>query len=114
MSQAEQDRRIDYVEFTVTDMGTAKAFYTKAFGWKFSDYGADYMSFEDGRLTGGFHTRGTVGIPLVIIYALDLEAAERSVTGAGGTVVERHEFPGGRRFHFRDPAGNVLAVWSDK
>jgi hypothetical protein len=102
------------VEFTVTDMGAAKAFYAKAFGWKFTDYGPDYVSFEDGRLTGGLHTRGTVGIPLVIIYALDLGSAERSVTEAGGTVAERHEFPGGRRFHFRDPAGNVLAVWSDK
>ena len=113
MSPAEQDRRIDYVEFTVTDMDATKAFYTKAFGWKFTDYGPDYTAFEDGRMGGGFHKRGVVGSPLVILYALDLAAAERSVTEAGGTVVERHEFPGGRRFHFRDPGGNVLAVWSD-
>ena len=114
MSQAEQDRRIDYVEFTVTDMDAAKAFYAKAFGWKFTDYGPDYTAFEDGRLAGGFHTRGVVGSPLVILYAVDLAAAERSVTEAGGTVVEHHEFPGGRRFHFRDPGGNVLAVWTDQ
>jgi uncharacterized protein len=23
-------------------------------------------------------------------------------------------FPGGRRFHFADPSGNELAVWSDQ
>jgi len=114
MTQAEHDRRIDYVEFTVGDMESAKEFYAKVFGWKFTDYGPDYTAFEDGRLTGGFHRRGVVGSPLVIIYAVDLAAVERSVTEAGGTVVERHEFPGGRRFHFRDPSGNILAVWTDR
>lgn len=30
-----------------------------------------------------------------------------------GRIVEPpFDFPGGRRFHFADPSGNVLAVWS--
>jgi len=55
------------------------------------------------------------GGPLVIIYAVDLEAVEAGVRANGGTIAkEIFSFPGGRRFHFTDPSGNELAVWSDK
>jgi predicted enzyme related to lactoylglutathione lyase len=52
-----------------------------------------------------------MGGPLVIIYSDDLEASERAVTAAGATITERHEFPGGRRFHFVQ-GGCELAVWT--
>lgn len=117
MSQAEQNRRIDYIEFPVPDVGAAKRFYGTVFGWVFSDYGPDYASFDDGRLTGGFRGGETVqpGGPLVVIYAHDLKAVERAVTAAGGRITRpTYEFPGGRRFHFADVAGHELAVWSDQ
>jgi D-aminopeptidase len=117
MAREEHDRRVDYVEFPVTDLGAAKGFYGSVFGWKFQDWGPDYASFEDGRLTGGFRLTDEVtrGGPLVIIYAVDLEAVEASVRAKGGTIVrEIFGFPGGRRFHFTDPSGNELAVWSDQ
>jgi len=109
--------RIDYLEFPAVDIAKTKAFYEKAFGWKFTDYGPDYTSFEDGRLSGGFTKEGSVahGGPLVVIYASDLAATEKKVREAGGTIVkDAFAFPGGRRFHFADPSGNVLAVWSEK
>jgi len=117
MSQQEQDRRIDYVEFAATDIEVAKQFYTTVFGWKFTDWGPDYTSFEDGRLTGGFRAADHIerGGPLVIMYATDLGRMEESVKAEGGSIVtETFSFPGGRRFHFADPSGNVLAVWSDQ
>jgi hypothetical protein len=117
MVQEEHDKRVDYVEFKATDLEAAKAFYSGAFGWKFQDWGPDYASFEDGRLAGGFQLAEEVtrGGPLVIIYAVDLEAAEASVRANGGTIVrEIFSFPGGHRFHFTDPSGNELAVWSDQ
>jgi uncharacterized protein len=117
MSNAEHDRRIDYVEFSVQSVPEAKRFYGTVFGWSFEDYGPDYASFADGRLSGGFQTAAQVrgGGPLVIIYAADLESMERRVREAGGSVVRPiFSFPGGRRFHFTDPSGNELAVWSDK
>ena len=117
MGQEEHDKRVDYVEFKVTDLEAAKAFYSGAFGWKFQDWGPEYASFEDGRLAGGFHLSEEVtrGGPLVIIYAVDLEAVEAGVRANGGTIAkEIFSFPGGRRFHFTDPSGNELAVWSDK
>lgn len=117
MSQEDQNRRIDYIEFPVLDIGEAKRFYGAVFDWSFTDYGPDYASFNDGRLSGGFHTSESVqpGGPLVIAYALDLEQVAEAVVAHGGTIVkETFDFPGGRRFHFRDPSGYELAVWSDK
>ena len=112
----ERDRRIDYIELPATDIGATKRFYLDAFGWKFTDYGPDYTSFEDGRLAGGFTKDWKVakGGPLVVIYADALEAQEAKVRQAGGTITKPiFSFPGGRRFHFSDPSGNELAVWSE-
>ena len=117
MSQSEQDRRIDYIEFPAADVAEAKRFFGDVFGWEFTDYGPEYTSFADGRLAGGFTTEGAVatGGPLVVLYAKDLEAIKGNVAKHGGSVTrDTYEFPGGRRFHFRDPNGNELAVWSDR
>ncbi|HTP89981.1 MAG TPA: VOC family protein [Bryobacteraceae bacterium] len=111
-----KDGQIDYIEFGALDITATKTFYTAAFGWKFTDYGPDYCSFEDGRLTGGFaHVKEIARRgPLVVFYAADLEAMEAKVKAAGGTIVKPiFSFPGGRRFHFTDPSGNELSVWSD-
>jgi uncharacterized protein len=108
--------QVDYVEFPATDLGKTKAFYSQVFGWKFEDYGPDYTSFTDGRLAGGFFSapHAAAGGPLVVIYAQALEALEAKVRSAGGSIVKAiFSFPGGRRFHFTDPNGNELAVWSD-
>lgn len=117
MGQEEHDRRIDYIELPTTDIAAAKAFYTGVFGWATQDWGPDYSSFEDGRLTGGFRKEAEVtpGGPLVVLYAVDLEAVEAAVRHHGGSITKGiFSFPGGRRFHFADPSGNELAVWSDK
>ena len=53
-------------------------------------------------------------MPMAVVYVTDLEAARDRVASSGGRIVhEIYGFPGGRRFHFADPAGNELAVWSD-
>ncbi len=114
-SAAAKDCRIDYIEMPVGDVARAKAFYQAAFGWKFTDYGPGYTSFEDGRLSGGFTTEGKVqpGATLVVLHAPDLAEAQRAVEAAGGKIVKPvFAFPGGRRFHFTDPDGYELAVWS--
>jgi len=117
MENSANDTRIDYIEFPATDLAATKQFYATVFGWKFTDYGPDYTSFEDGRLAGGFMRNGKPpsGGPLVVIYAVDLAATEASVRRGGGRIVKpAFAFPGGRRFHFEDPSGNELAVWSEK
>ena len=117
LQSAEHDRRIDYIELSATNVAKTKRFYTDAFGWTFTDYGPDYTSFVDGRLAGGFTKaeKAGAGGALLVIFAVDLAAAQARVTKAGGTIVKPvFDFPGGRRFHFTDPSGNELAVWSDR
>src|SRR5579862_4175709 len=116
-NQATNNGRMDYIEFPAADIAAVKGFYHSVFGWVFTDYGPDYTSFSDGRLSGGFFRAAGVrgGVPLVVIFATGLEAMESKVKAAGGKIVkETFSFPGGRRFHFADPNGNELAVWSDK
>lgn len=118
MGATGKDRKIDYVEFNVVDIARSKAFYGGAFDWTFTDYGPQYCEFQDGRLTGGFTTLAPVkasGGPLVILFADNLEEVSARVERAGGRIVKPiFSFPGGRRFHFADPDGYELAVWSDR
>ena len=107
---------IDYVEIYVHDIPAAKEFYGGAFGWRFNDYGDAYAGIQapdgDGEV-GGITTgdqRG--GSPLVLLISEDLDGSRQAVSDAGGEVVEGpFDYPGGRRFHFRDPSGNVLGVF---
>ena len=111
-----QHEQIQYIEFLSRDLQRVKRFYTDAFGWKFTDYGPEYSAFEGEYVDGGF----TIGDPqkgsiLVILYSEKIEETLNKVKQAGGNIVkEIFTFPGGRRFHFADPDGNELAVWSDK
>jgi hypothetical protein len=111
---SEDALRIDYNEIPVTDMQAAKTFYARAFGWRFVDYGPAYAAFENAGLDGGLRLE-QVPAPtgcLIILKADDILDAEARVEAAGGAIVKREDFPGGRRFHFTDPGGNELAVWS--
>jgi predicted enzyme related to lactoylglutathione lyase len=125
MSTPANNLRLDYIEFATRDLAAAKKFFAAAFGWKFTDYGPDYASFEDGRMTGGLYTspdapalsssNGPLTMnPMIVVFATNLEDAEARVKSAGGKIVKpAFEFPGGRRFQFIEPSGLELAVWSD-
>jgi uncharacterized protein len=121
MSEAGNHHKINYIEFAATDVARAKQFYATAFGWSFQDWGPDYISFEApvAGAHGGFRTSkpgeaSGSAAPLIVLYSADLKATGEAVVAAGGTiVVPTFEFPGGRRFHFSDGVGNVLAVWSE-
>ncbi|MEX2319663.1 MAG: VOC family protein [Bauldia sp.] len=106
---------IDYVEFVSPDLARSRAFFEAAFGWAFTDYGPSYVAFDKAGIAGGFARSEDKADPLVILFADDLDAAEAAVIAAGGeVVVPQFDFPGGRRFHLREPGGNVLAVWSKR
>ena len=109
---------IDYVEINVSDLPAARAFYERAFGWGFNDYGPAYAGIRapsgEGEL-GGLNAAGTPGPggPLVLLFSDDLDATVVAVESAGGSVTQpAYAFPGGRRFEFADPSGNVLGVWA--
>ena len=110
------DLKIDYVEFSSAAIGKSKAFFEAAFGWGFIDYGPGYQAFAGAGIDGGIDgsAQAETGSTLVILKAVDLEAALARVVAAGGVVVKPvFSFPGGRRFHFREPGGAVIGVWSE-
>ncbi|CAN5267832.1 VOC family protein [soil metagenome] len=105
--------RISYLELPVGDVAGAKAFYSAVFDWAFTDFGPDYASTMSGDSDLGLNgdaSQATAQL-LPVIAVEDLEAALARVTAAGGTItLPIFAFPGGRRFHFRDPAGHELAA----
>lgn len=112
-----ENNHINYVEFKAPDLEEIKAFYNQAFGWEFTDYGPTYVAFSESGLEGGFEkSNDTVSNgALVILYYDDLNSIKKKVIEAKGRISKDiFSFPGGKRFHFVDPAGNELAVWSDK
>ena len=112
--------KIDYVEFPAVDLPATTAFFEKAFGWSFVDYGPDYTAFSDEGIDGGFFRSEMVsvtenGSTLTVFYSEDSEATLDVVVAAGGKIEKPiFSFPGGRRFQFLEPSGNEFAVWSDK
>ena len=110
-----QDGALDYIELPGPDIAATKRFYGSVFGWVFTDYGPDYAAFEFAGRGGGFNAERKVvtgGGPLLVLYAADLDAMEAKVRAAGAEILSRESFSGGRRFHFRDPNGNEIAVWT--
>jgi uncharacterized protein len=110
--------RIDYVELpSATAHELTRAFYAKAFGWAFTDYGPDYAATTTGDVDVGLNGQPgeALAAPLPVVHVDDLEAALDAVTNAGGTIARPiFSFPGGRRFHLIDPSGSELAVWSER
>jgi uncharacterized protein len=105
--------RLNYVELPVADGLKSKTFYERAFGWQLTDFGPAYHATTTGDVDVGLDASpDRVKVPLPVIEVGDLEAALVAVTKAGGAITKPiFAFPGGRRFQFRDPAGNELAVW---
>ncbi len=114
-----QGAKIDYIEFHSTDLEASKAFFAQAFGWGFTDYGPDYCDAKGVGVDVGLFRSDSMavaskGAPRVIFFSPNLEDTLARVKAAGGVICRgiKH-FPGGRRFHFIEPGGNELGVWSD-
>ncbi|MPY26560.1 VOC family protein [Shewanella psychropiezotolerans] len=110
---------INYIEMPVADISATKQFFEQVFDWEFVDYGPEYTCFTNAGIAGGFYLSEQIfdlakGTPLVVLYSSQLEASMARVEGAGGEVSKAiFSFPGGRRFHFKDPSGNEFAIWSE-
>lgn len=111
------DNTINYIELPLLKNAETKQFYAQVFGWEFTDWGPRYISFSGAGIDGGFNgeDNAVVSAPgvLVVLYADDLPGKLTEIEEAGGNISKPiYQFPGGRRFHFRDPNGTELAVWS--
>lgn len=111
--------KINYVEFPARNIEATKTFFTSVFGWTFEDFGPEYTAFSDQGIDGGFYkselsSSTESGSALIVLYSDSLKPLQARIEEAGGTIVRPiFPFPGGHRFHFTEPSGNELAVWSD-
>lgn len=106
--------KIDYVEFASAKLEETQKFFSDAFGWSYVHYGEDYLDIKDAGIGGGIE-RSELKPPLIVLDTQDLEGTYKAVKDAGATITkEIFSFPGGRRFQFKEPGGNELAVWSQE
>jgi len=118
MHMDKRHNSINYIEFPTIDVEKTKQFYASVFGWTFTDWGPDYISFSGAGIDGGFNGTGQSQIQspgvLIVLYADDLQQKADDISAAGAKICKPiYDFPGGQRFHFLDPNGNELAVWSE-
>ena len=108
--------KIDYLEFPSSNRPMTSAFFRAAFGWGITSYGPGYDGLEGAGIDGGVDQgEGRVMATMAVVRTDDLDNAERRVVAAGGTITRsQFDFPGGRRFHFREPGGNEMAVYVAK
>lgn len=109
--------KIDLIEFPVKSaeqLQQTKDFFTNVFEWKYTDWGDDYSDTTDSGANSGVNADGGASMPLTVIYSADLDKTKELVVANGGKIiVDTYSFPGGRRFHFTEPNGSELAVWSE-
>ncbi len=111
--------QINYLELPSLNPQASKDFFITLFGWRFVDYGPDYIAFFDAGLEGGFYRSNIVATPeqggtLVVLKSANLTQSLAAVTATGATIVKPiFSFPGGQRFEFLEPGGNQLAIWSE-
>ena len=106
--------RLDYFELPAAKLDEAADFYEAAFGWTLSRFGPTYAATTTGDIDIGLQGDSAEApkAPLPVIRVDDIAAAAAAVEAAGGNIIRPvFDFPGGRRFHFRDPNGNEVAVW---
>lgn len=107
---------IDLIEFpvkSVEELKQTKDFFSNVFDWKYADWGNEYSDTTDSGTSNGVNADGGATMPLTVIYSDNLEKTKELVVKNGGKIiVDTYSFPGGRRFHFTEPSGNELAIWS--
>jgi hypothetical protein len=108
---------IDYFEVPSADNAKTRTFMGKAFGWSFVNFGDTYDEIHDAGMVGGINgdAADRSAAPMLVIRTDDIEKAERDVVAAGGVITRKpYDFPGGRRFFFREPGGAELAVYATR
>ena len=109
--------QIDLIEFPVESsekLKVTKEFFTNVFDWNYTDWSETYSDTTKSGTSSGVNADRNQSMPLTVIYSNDLNTTKEKVIENGGIVIlDTYAFPGGRRFHFMEPNGNELAVWSE-
>ncbi|MBI4923653.1 MAG: VOC family protein [Devosia nanyangense] len=108
---------LDYLELPSSNTARSRDFFGKAFGWTFVHFGDTYDEVHGAGLLAGINgdAADRSEAPIPVIRTHDIEQAERDVVAAGGVITRKpYDYPGGRRFLFREPGGAELAVYAPK
>ena len=105
--------RPNFIELPSHDLAASRAFFEAVFGMTMTGFGPTYACTLTGDVDIGLQAdqQEATKAPLPVIEVKNLEATLAAVTATGSPVTKPiFSFPGGRRFHFRDPGGNELAA----
>ena len=80
--------KIAYLELPAHNLAASQDFYANLFGWTFVAWGPTYAAFSDSGIAGGFNADAAerTRAPLPVIESHDLEATQRNIVEAGGTI----------------------------
>ena len=104
---------INFVELPTHNLATSQRFFQNAFGMQMTAYGPSYACTTTGNVNVGLQAdpEESTKAVLVVFEVDDLDATMLAVLAAGATITKPiFGFPGGRRFHFKDPSNNELAA----
>lgn len=114
------DGKICYIEMPTTDATRSADFYNKVFGWKIRERGDGSIAFDDtvnevsGTWVKGRPPQGNTGL-MVYIMVDNAAATVDAIVANGGEIVQPI---GGDEpeitARFRDPAGNVIAIFQQR
>jgi uncharacterized protein len=111
-----------HLELSTSDTGKAKEFYTKLFGWTFTDNdmgnGMIYSTFKPDNGPGGglYSMPGAPTAWLAYVGVDEINAATKKATSLGAKVVlGPQEVPNiGWMTILTDPTGATIALWQPK
>ncbi len=113
LSQGRDRGRPNFIELPTRDLAASRSFFETVFGMAMTNFGPTYACTLTGDVDLGLQAddQEATKAPLPVIEVKDLEMTLAAVTATGALVTKPiFSFPGGRRFHFRDPGGNELAA----
>lgn len=111
-----KDGKICYIEMPATDPARSADFYNRVFGWKIRKRGDGATAFDDTtRQVSGAWIPGRrpqeAGL-VVYIMVEDAEATLEKLKANGAVIVQPiGEDPGEITARFRDPGGNLMAIY---
>ena len=113
--------RVSHFEITADDPERAAAFYRKAFGWEFNDWGGPFKYLlattgpkDEVGIDGAIMPRHQTKQAVINTITVDKwEAGAQAVKAAGGTVLsDKDAIPGQGYFAYcRDTEGNVFGIF---
>jgi len=111
--------KIEWIEIPAPNLEKAKEFYSKIFGWDFSEYSPDYLFFKAGNIKGGLNKNKKpcsegIGFSITVI---DIDRTIDKIVKLGGKLI-KEKYNIGKGFgycaSFEDSNGNVLELWAER